>query len=250
MSEEVLREKLKKEQEELEQSLKEDGLPEYQRQVVLRLLEASYEEEPIKARIVREVAGRWEENLPAILHVIQNPYKECWDLASLVLREIGYPHNAPAIPQLIRLAADVNNPSQITAIQTLQMISPSLLSPYLIRSLWDRGQQNRYWGVEVSHICALVYEPGQDYAVLCGPVIAYLLGREFEVNKILMLYPFEIVPAEEAGYVLPVLIDLFSRRETTPLLHERVRQLLLSFPREMLQPYEQILPLAARTLPQ
>ncbi len=243
MSEENTQEKLRRELLWLEQELTEDKLPEDQKHVIKRLLEASYAERAIMEQTLRELANHPEESLAGIIHVIQNRYKLCWEIAFHFLHEMGYPRNAPALAELIQLVAEPYAfPGYDEALQVLQSVQPRDLAPYLIQALWDRGQENRYWSSLVGGICTTIRELGYDYALLCGPVVAYLLSQKDKLDHSSMLAPLELLSPHEKGYVLPVLIDLFSKEGVPQTTRDQARKLILSFPQETLQPYAQILP--------
>jgi hypothetical protein len=243
MSEKNPQVRFKQEQLLLQHALTEDKLPEAEKHIIMSLFEASYAEEAVMTRTIHELASHPEESLPGILHVINNPYKLCWEVAFRVLQEMGYPQNESALTRVILLTAEPHAfPGYNEAMRVLQSIQPHDLAPYLIQVLWDRGQDIHSWSEVVGRTCLTVQELGHGYVRLCGPVIAYLLGQESIVHRELMLSTFEILSPQERVYLLPMLIELLSKEGVSHLVRNQARTLMASFPQAMIQPYARVLP--------
>jgi HEAT repeat protein len=118
------------------------------------------------------------ETLEAVIDMLKTASKSRWRVAVQVIRAIGYPHNKPAISELIAQIGDLNSPAWREVAQTLMEMGSQVVVPYLIEALLDKGKNLNYWPDEVAGICSLLTITPREYAVQCGPIINYLLGQE------------------------------------------------------------------------
>src|SRR6266852_4651901 len=98
-----------------------------------QLHQATSSDEPVRERIVHELASHPDETLEAMIHVLNRPMKPYWEIATHVIRAIGYPRNAAAIPTLLAHIGDQNSLARQEAIHTLTDMGPQVVVPHLIQ---------------------------------------------------------------------------------------------------------------------
>jgi hypothetical protein len=213
------------------------------------LSEAVLADEHTREQIIRDLASRPDEMLPALIHRVQfGPKGGVEQMAARVIHAIGYPRNQSAIPALIERVEDLNAPARHEAAQALLAMPAGAVAPALIGVLLDRGQHVLYWGEAVNGICAMMTSAGasRDLALRCGPVLAYLLSQESlasdrDLDFGYLLDVFKKIGEECAFYALPALIS-FVQREGTSDLGQEARELIASFNPVLLEPYRYVLP--------
>ena len=210
-----------------------------------QLDEATFSNESVRTRIIAKLAAHPEETLGSVLQALQQPIKSRWEVAIQVIRAIGYPRNASALPTLIAHVGDKNSPARQEAIDTLVGMEPQVVVPHLVRYLWQRDQ-DQYWGEDVEGICAMLFEVDRAYAVQCGPTIARILGRDDlppsrDLDLSFLLDVLEKVGPDCAEYALPSLLHLLQKEGTSDIAKQASR-LITSFDKEMLEPYALLLP--------
>src|SRR6266700_3973963 len=203
-----------------------------------------------REQIIRDLASRPDEMLPALTHRLRSGPKGGTErMAARVIHVIGYPHNQSAIPALIERVEDLNALVWNEAMQTLLDMPAEAVVPAVIQVLLDRGQHVLYWGEAVNGMCAMMAHAGasRDLALRCGPVIADFLrqeslasDRDFDFGYLLDV--LKKIGEECAFYALPALIS-FVQREGTSDLGQEARELIASFNPALLEPYQYVLPL-------
>src|SRR6266571_177734 len=94
---------------------------------------ASIEDEQRRDQIIRELATHSDETLAALIDILQRPMEALWEVAVQVIRVMGYPQNASAIPALTVHARDRNSPARSEAFQALVDIGPWAVVPSLLK---------------------------------------------------------------------------------------------------------------------
>jgi len=208
-----------------------------------KLDEATFSDAEKRRRIIQELASEPNETIDEVRKILQTNAKRWWKVAVEVIRAIGYPRNAVAIPELIEQISDKNSPAWEEAVQALVEMGAEAVAPFLIQAMLDEGQTNKYWAPALEDICATLSYVDQEFADLCGPVIIFLLGRHdlpASLDVSLLLDVLEIIDSARIAYAIPVLIDL-AKREGTSQIGKQARTLLASFNRQALDPYKLLL---------
>lgn len=208
------------------------------------LEKAAFSHKDERERIIQDLASHPDDTLYAAIHVLNRPMKVYWEVATQVIRAIGYSRNAEAIPTLIAHVGNHNSLAWQEAVQTLLEMGPYVVVPHLIQSLWDRDR-HEYWGEDVEGICSMLYEVNQDYAQQCGPIITYILGQDdlpppHDLDRGFLLQVLEKIGNECAEYALPTLIDVVGK-EGKSEVGMQAQRLLVSFSEEVLRPYQYLL---------
>src|SRR5579863_7366130 len=121
------------------------------------LREAARGDEQTKERIIRELASQSDETAQALINHLQFGGKGGTErIAVRVLCEIGYPRNAAALPHLIYLVEDLNDPAWNEAAQTILEMGSEEVVPALIAVLLDWGKKVQYWEAAIEGICAML----------------------------------------------------------------------------------------------
>lgn len=200
-------------------------------------------DEQVKELIIQELASRPDETLDKVIGILEIAAKSRWGMAIRVIRAIGYPRNAKAIPQLIDQIGDLNSPAFREAIQALEDMGAQVVVPHLIKILVEKKQEDGYWLDSVAGICSMLRSVDREYAVQCGPAIVYLLSQEIPSESLdpwYFLIVLEKIGSECAMYALPALIQL-AKKEGTNELGKQTRDLIVSFDRATLDPYQYLL---------
>ena len=208
-----------------------------------QLEKAAHSNESDRAKIISEIVNQ-PDALQGSLYVFTRPLKHLWGVAVQVIRAIGYPKNASAIPSLVNFAGNMNAPGWEAAVETLDELGAPFVVPYLLAYLWDK-ERHQYWGYDVEGICLMLSSVNREFAVMCGPTIAYLLSQEastdpHDLDKGFLLDVLEKIGADCGEYALPTLISLLQREETYDL-RTRIHRLIASFDKELLEPYRLVL---------
>ncbi len=193
--------------------------------------------------MIQELLAHAEDHMATALYILQNALKGWWDAAMQIIRTIGYPRNAPAIPIVILHASDWNSLAQQTAFHVLQDLGPVAVAQYLINILSGKLQGVGQWSYGIYELCFLLIALGKPYSTLCGPTITYIVGRSDSAQKPGMkiaLTVLEKIGPDSVTYALPTLIDLVSR-EGTSEVGKQAQRLILSFGKEALEPYKFLL---------
>lgn len=203
-----------------------------------------------RTNIIRKLASDPEDNLAIMVQTIKHGHKRWHAVAARVIHTIGFPRNIGAIPALVELVADPNDPGWNDGLNALIAMEPGLVVPHLLRVLWDRGRTNPYWVDEMQGVCTVLVLK-REFALQCGPTIAYLLTQNFDIGlygdpdyrfevPAVVLKVLEFI-GNEGAYALPALIEFANREEETLALREKARQLIATFSQEQLEPYSQVL---------
>lgn len=217
--------------------------------IIPKLNEATFSDEQTRERIIGELASQPEETLDALLEVLKFPPKGRWPVAFQVIRAIGYPRNAVAIPALIDQISDLNSPARDEAIQALAEMGTQVVVPHLIKAILDRSQKREYWLDAIAGICSMLRAVEVEYAIRCGPVITYLLGQGIppsELDPWYLLIVLEKIGPECAEYALPTLIDIVSR-EGASEIGQQAWNLIASFDEQVREPYKLLLAALQKT---
>lgn len=209
-----------------------------------RLDQATFSDAEERQRIVQALASKPNETIDEIRKALQTNAKRRWKVAVQVIRIIGYPRNAVAIPELVEQVSDKNSPAWEEAIQTLVEMGTEAVVPFLIQAMWDKGQTNKYWAPAMEDICAMLSYVDQEFAEMCGPVITYLLGQNDLPDNLdlsLLLDVLEKIDSTRIEDAIPVLINL-AKKEGMSQIGKQARTLIASFSRQALDPYRLLLP--------
>lgn len=214
--------------------------------LLAKLDEARLADEQTREWIIRELASSPDETLEGVVGVLKTAQKHRWKIAVQVIRAIGYPRNASAIPQLIDQVSDLNSPAGKEAGETLADMGPHVVVPHLIKTMLERSQRREYWLEAVAGICSMLQSIERDFAIQCGPTVSYLLGQAVIDQELMpwswyLLLVLEKLGPECATYALPVLID-FVKREGASEEGKEALDLIASFDKEALEPYKWVLP--------
>jgi hypothetical protein len=71
-----------------------------------QLEKAAFSHKEERARMIQGLANHPDETLDAAIQILHHPKKVSWEVATQVIRAIGYPRNAEAIPTLIAHVGD------------------------------------------------------------------------------------------------------------------------------------------------
>lgn len=139
-------------------------------------------DETERRQIIGELASRSDDVLDDVIQILYHPKKSLWTVATQVIRAIGYPHNAKAIPTLVGEVGNSNSPAWEEAVQTLVDMGPNVVTPYLIRAMWDRNS-HQYWGDDVEGMCLMLSDVDLTYAVACGSRICSRLWTHARLHS-------------------------------------------------------------------
>ncbi|MGO4890635.1 DUF5071 domain-containing protein [Anaerobacillus sp. MEB173] len=74
--------------------------------------------------------------------------KECWQNASVVLKQIGYPNNKAAFPYLMEWFQDLNHPGVANIIDLLSEIDKNELKPHIEQAILKAMEEkDEDWGL-------------------------------------------------------------------------------------------------------
>jgi hypothetical protein len=209
-----------------------------------KLDEATFSDEKTRQRIIQELVSKPNETIDEVRKILQTNAKRWWRVAVQVIRAIGYPRNAVAIPELIEQISDKNSPAWEEAVQTLVEMGAEAVVPSLIQAMVDEGQTNKHWVPAMEDMCAMLSYVDQEFADLCSPVIIFLLGQHDlpeSLDLSLLLNVLETIDTARIGYAIPTLIDLV-KREGISQIGKQTRTLIASFSQRALDPYRLLLP--------
>lgn len=174
----------------------------------------------LREQIIHSLATHPDETLDAVIHILTRPKKALWKISVQVIRAIGYPQNARAIPTLIAHVGDQNSLAWQEAVETLLDMDIDVVVPHLIFDMWDKSHRE-YWGSDVEGICSMLCMVDREYAVRCGPVITNILGQDGipsdELDKGFLQQVLEKIGSDCAHYVMPTLIDVIQKEGSTDL---------------------------------
>lgn len=190
--------------------------------------------------VIQKLASQPDKTLETAVDILNGPKKRLWKIAVQVIRSIGYPRNAPAIPTLFDQVGDRNSPAWREVVETLVDMGSRVVAPYMIYALLEKQS---YWIDTITGICTMLTLVEINYARLCGPAVSYLLSQgklsdKFEeLEQDYLLDVLEKLGPECAFYALPVLIQLV-KKEGAGELSKQARKLIASFKQEDLEPYQ------------
>ncbi|MHB8595884.1 MAG: hypothetical protein ACYDER_03635 [Ktedonobacteraceae bacterium] len=193
--------------------------------------------------MLQELFAHAEDHMDVALYILQNPLKEWWDVAMQIIRAIGYPRNAPAIPIVILHASDWNSVAQQTAFHVLQDMGPVVVAQYLIPILSGKQQGVGQWLYSIYALCLLLNDLGTSNSTLCAPTILYMMRQNEFAQKVEIetgLTVLKKIGPDSVAYALPTLIDLVSREGTSDV-GRQAQRLIQSFGKEALEPYKFLL---------
>lgn len=107
-------------------------------QIEAELYTATFADEQRRREIIHDLAARADEALGALRSILKTNAKTLWSVAVHVIREIGYPQNTAAIPEVVDQVSDRNSPAWQEAVQTLAEMEKQAVIPYVIQVIWDR----------------------------------------------------------------------------------------------------------------
>lgn len=210
-----------------------------------QLEKAAKANEKERMEIIRELANRPDEALQPALDTFTLPQKHLWEVAAQVIRTIGYPKNAPAIPSLVAYVGNSNAPGWEMAVETLVDLGAPIVVPSLIASLWEKDR-HQYWETDVEGISLMLSQVNREFAVMCGPTIVYLLSQpnslsSQDLDQGFLLDVLEKIGPPSINYAIPVLIDI-AKKEGTSRIGRQASALITSFSKQDLNPYSLLLP--------
>lgn len=197
-----------------------------------------------KERLIRELAQHSQETLDEAMRVLGSLPKSRWKAAAQVIRAIGYPRNAAAIPLLMGHISDPNWPGWNEVVKTLEEMGPQVVVPYILLDFWQRDRV-QYWDQHIESICFMLCQVERTFALQCGPALAHLLSREDlpfdrDLDRGFLLDVLEKIGPDCAEYALPVLIDFISKEGNTTNGMQALR-LVQSFDQQILERYQYVL---------
>lgn len=201
---------------------------------------ASVSERTERLQIVRQLASTPNEALQAITRGYHK--KSRWRPMMEVLQAIGYPNNTPAISWLVG-HLDKNSPAWSETLAVLRGIPPDAIAPYLVGALWPPDGRQGEWGYEVESICEAVVALGTDYAIPCGPTVAYILSLQVDpanLDPTYLLDTLQTIGEPSAEYALPALLGFAGTTAATEQ-RERALQLIARFGRRQIDVYAHVL---------
>jgi hypothetical protein len=212
-----------------------------------RLNQAINESEEEQNRLIQELASNPDETLDMLIQVLQryNSYIKK-NMAIKAIRLIGYPRNAPALPQLIDYAIDGNSESCGEARQALIELGSAVVTPALLKALLGVSDEKRdhLWAYRIEDVCMYFRNLEPAYSISCIPALIYMLSLHdlpHHPDTLTLLDVLEQLGVTHAPYALPVLITLV-QKEGGNDVGQKAQALIASFPREVLEPYRLLLP--------
>ncbi len=195
-------------------------------------------------RIIEELEAQPDRAVDTARAILRSGFKRRWVSSVQLLRQIGYPHNKAALPELIvDQVGDINSSAWREAVQTVQEMPIEIVVPYLIKILFDRGQTISYWGAVAEGICTMLSQVKGAYALQCCPTLIYVLSREKlpdQFDRTTILDILAVVDTNTIVYALPVLIDLAKQEGRATYVGRQAHDLLDRFDRSMLTPYQSL----------
>ncbi len=189
-----------------------------------------------RQRILRNLANRPDETLPVI---VAGRFGKIGTVAAVqVMRLIGYPANASAVPWLVE-QIDRNSPAWAEVVQAIRDLGPDITAPHIIRRLLVPEPPQEYWADDVESLCELLVILGRDFATSCGCAIACLLSKPFDPNMLdpmFLIDTLATIGPNVATCALPALADLIQRSANTEAA-EAAWRLVSSFDEFSLRPY-------------
>ena len=212
-----------------------------------QLREAAKADEQTREQIIHELASAPDATLETLINILRFGSKGLENITLSVVQAIGYPRNVSALPALIDLVGMPNTPGWTFTLHILLDMEPGVVIPALIQRLLDRGRSMAYWTETTEGICMLLAgkHTSQEYALKCGPTLAYLLAQEDLVHKRALdfgylLDVFAKIGTDGASYALPALITLVERERTSDI-GRQAQELIALFSEEALAPYKGLL---------
>ena len=206
---------------------------------------------PIAEERIHQLAAMPDEAMPVLLHAFEEGEKFRVTVVCTVIRAIGYPKNAAAIPYLLYYLGDANFPGGIDVLGSLNEIEPMALLPSLIRVLLKQeptipyNGSERAWEFMMTGCCYYLRRcPDQTVLQHCAPAVNFALcsalSRHPDQDKGYMYLILDII--EKVGplvYFLPALV-LLAKVQNGTQLGTRSHQLVRSFAEEQQRPYRSI----------
>ncbi|MBA2284877.1 MAG: hypothetical protein H0W02_05300 [Ktedonobacteraceae bacterium] len=212
---------------------------------------SAYATHEVRQRVISELVSLAQDMLPVLIYVLQHGQKRLWGLAAEVVIAVGYPHNAEALPVLLKRFMDdpifsynEDDKTEGALYERLaEALGPEVLVPYLMEILWEQWspERNRW-----TSVCIFLHQRafGPEYSVPCGPAITFLFSqlpqRSQELWGHVLLRFLEKIGPDCASYALPTLLDLV-RKDGTSDVAQRAHRLIASFDEQVLAPYAQVL---------
>jgi HEAT repeat protein len=104
----------------------------------------------IQERAIRRLVQLGSAVLVYLLPILRRPEKKRWHNIVQVIRRIGYPANAPAIPALLEHLQDINWPGAFAAVDTLAEIGEPII-PHVREVLREHGN-DEMWMLGISYL--------------------------------------------------------------------------------------------------
>lgn len=207
---------------------------------------------PVAEERIRQLAAMPDEAMPVLLHAFEEGEKFRVTVVCTVIRAIGYPKNAAAIPYLLYYLGDANFPGGTDVLGSLNEIEPMVLLPSLIRVLLKQepavpyNGSERDWEAMVTGCCYYLRRcPDQMVLQHCAPAVNFALcsalSRHPEQDKGYLYLIIDII--EKIGhptYFLPGLV-LLAKVQNGTKLGNRAYHLVRSFADEQKRAYRSII---------
>lgn len=197
-----------------------------------------------KERLIHELAQHPQETLGEAMRALGSLPKSRWKVAAQVIRAIGYPHNAAALPLLMGHISDPNWPGWGEVVKTLEEMGPEVVVPYILLDFWQRDRV-QYWDQHIESICSMLSQVERTFALQCGPALAHLLGRDDlppdrDLDRSFLLDVLEKIGPDCAEYAMPVLVDFIGKEGNSSSGMQALR-LVQSFDQQILERYQYVL---------
>ena len=194
--------------------------------------EAVVADEPTRLSIIGDLAAHPVETLSELVQT-QGQIGIRLSMLIRVVRTIGYPANASAVPWLIA-SVSPNRGAWADTVEAVAELDPDVVMPHLIQRLLaidgDRA-------IAIEDLCPLLRELDTAYAIGSGPAITHLLATHaYPEDPSILLDVLEKAGPECANYALPTLVDLLhsgSPRDSVA----RVRHLIATFDQAAIENY-------------
>lgn len=221
---------------------------------------ASWTANPEQGKLLRPVADYYihqlaavpEQAMPVLIHALENADKLDKATAFDVIRVIGYPQNAAAIPYMFYFLSDPNFPGGGDVIGALREIDAGVLLPSITRILLKQeppfyyNENEKDWEDLVAGCCYYLRDyADQQVAQRCSLAINFYLSYALATYPSRKSGPLYLIVGiiEKVGcpeYFLPALV-LLAKEQGENKIGQRVQRLLLSFTDEQLAPYRFLL---------
>lgn len=206
-----------------------------------QLLQTRNQTQELIRNHIAYLTEHYRDYLPELLETLQTGSKDEFEIAALVMRDIGYPANAEAVRYLLDDFLYGMSPSENVSMEAVLHMPSEFLIPYLIEVLWARQNELR-WRQLADGVIYLLGDKMSDTlsACLCLPVLCALILQDRCPRMDSALKCFDRVLPKDRAYALPTLLYLLSQ-ESDPGLRSKAWALIKDYPADLVQPYRLVL---------